>query len=456
VTPDQTICHGKKVEIGGTVNRIGDWSIELSNSSTITGTGNMSLSTIVQPSISTNYFIQSFSGTTPSVCPDLYSGSVVISLPPAGNELAKDGDEATCIVDGDDYIHFFHSSGRLIGSIHPNNQNLGEVTMKLYDEGAPLTMPACETSNLTYANTVMNRHWLVEETNPPSNAVDVRLPYYKNDFTAFKSAVNSNPNTVDIVGDQNSVWLSKYDGLNENGDASDNCNNGLNVVFNNPSTGFVSTSENFRTTVSEAFYSQYHIPGFSELWLQGETFSPLPVELTSFKAECGNIVKIQWSTASESNSDYFEIEKSRDGYSWMNVGTLEAAGSSSQSIDYSLIDEQLFGGVSYYRLKQYDVNGDSEEYGPLSVVCDGEKDFVSVYPNPSNDVFTVEINSSKDICDLQINLLDYTGRIVKQRPVQVSSGTNQFQFNISHFANGVYLLQFDGMDKIAPVKIIKE
>jgi hypothetical protein len=77
--------------------------------------------------------------------------------------------------------------------------------------------------------------------------------------------------------------------------------------------------------------------------------------------------KIYWSTASEWNSDYFEVQESLDGYNWSISATLPASGNSNQEIKYSILDGINEFGIHYYRLKQVDYNGDFKMYGPISV-----------------------------------------------------------------------------------------
>ena len=86
--------------------------------------------------------------------------------------------------------------------------------------------------------------------------------------------------------------------------------------------------------------------------------SPLPIELLSFNAVLENrIVKLTWKTASETNNDFFTLEKSKDGISWESFKTVDGAGSSSSILNYEDYDQNPYSGVSYYRLKQTDFNG---------------------------------------------------------------------------------------------------
>ena len=67
--------------------------------------------------------------------------------------------------------------------------------------------------------------------------------------------------------------------------------------------------------------------------------NPLPIELTSFAGFCEqNEPKLKWSTASESNNDFFGIERSKDGMQWHRIGRVEGHGNSSSTVFYEFID----------------------------------------------------------------------------------------------------------------------
>lgn len=102
---------------------------------------------------------------------------------------------------------------------------------------------------------------------------------------------------------------------------------------------------------------------------------PLPVELLNFTGrEEGAHVRLDWSTASESGSSHFVVERSRDVSVFEAVGSVAAAGYSQSLLDYTLIDPAPFAGTSYYRLLQVDINGASEYFGPVAVVRNAEGD----------------------------------------------------------------------------------
>lgn len=80
----------------------------------------------------------------------------------------------------------------------------------------------------------------------------------------------------------------------------------------------------------------------------------LPVELLYFDARQNNdIIDISWATASESGSDYFEVERSFDGLNWEKIGAVESHGYSNSIKRYSMIDQpETNSSMIFYRLKQ--------------------------------------------------------------------------------------------------------
>lgn len=111
--------------------------------------------------------------------------------------------------------------------------------------------------------------------------------------------------------------------------------------------------------------------------------NPLPVELEWFRASVTpeTSVLLEWRTTSELNNEAFEVERSKDGFDFARIARIDGAGTTTQSSDYSLLDEQPLAGLSYYRLKQIDFDG-TVMYSGLVSVRRGEDPFI-VYPNPA-------------------------------------------------------------------------
>ena len=94
--------------------------------------------------------------------------------------------------------------------------------------------------------------------------------------------------------------------------------------------------------VSTALFASDNIP-----WALVNNSYPLPVELLNFSAHCSNDrVLLLWSTASETNNDYFTVEKSKDMQLWETVVNKDGAGNSNAVLYYSAVDKNLYSGLT--------------------------------------------------------------------------------------------------------------
>lgn len=176
----------------------------------------------------------------------------------------------------------------------------------------------------------------------------------------------------------------------------------------------------------------------------------LPISLQSFTADCNNqIVILEWETATESNNDYFTIERSQDAKNWNEVGTVPGAGNSSSLLNYTLTDIAANDGVTYYRLKQTDYNG-SYKYAAIIDInkCeDKSADRFIIYPNPSKGEFkllydghTSEINS--------IDIFNAQGQSI------YSIVDFQSTFDLSNNIPGFYFIRVQQNSEITNLKFI--
>jgi hypothetical protein len=166
-------------------------------------------------------------------------------------------------------------------------------------------------------------------------------------------------------------------------------------------------------------------------------------------------VDVNWTTASEQNSESFIIERSRDLTAWEYVSTVNAAGNSNYNIDYSTVDTDPFGGVSYYRMVQVDNNGVETIYGPISVSCVDETNSMMVFPNPTKGDFIVEISSNEDLSDSQLIITDLSGKVISTRIINVLQGKTQAIFENQELQLGTYIIQLKSSNhNIQPVRVV--
>ncbi len=140
--------------------------------------------------------------------------------------------------------------------------------------------------------------------------------------------------------------------------------------------------------------------------------SPLPIELVDFKAEaCDQNVCLNWTTASETNNDFFTVEKTKDMMFYETVTTVDGAGNSTQRLNYAAVDHAPYEGKSYYRLKQTDFNGHATYSNIDDVNFIANTDFsFNIYPNPNTgETINLAINTTKGD-EILVVVYDATGR----------------------------------------------
>ena len=166
--------------------------------------------------------------------------------------------------------------------------------------------------------------------------------------------------------------------------------------------------------------------------------NPLPVELVAFTAEGqGADALLRWRTASEKNSDRFEVEASADGRSFRRIGTVPGAGSSAQPHDYQLVDPAIARyatSLVYYRLRQVDLDG-TASYSPVRTVAVTGRAELALFPNPTTHATALTGAQPGAV----VTVFDAVGRQVA-RAVADATGTATLLLPTGH-ATGVYVVR---------------
>ncbi|GAA4330821.1 hypothetical protein [Flaviaesturariibacter amylovorans] len=183
---------------------------------------------------------------------------------------------------------------------------------------------------------------------------------------------------------------------------------------------------------------------FGQLTL-GSSATPLPLTWLSFTGianTTGNL--LQWTTANESNTSHFEVERSADGSSFQGIGRVGAAGNSSTDRRYSFTDG-VTGGTYYYRLKQVDNDG---RYSYSSVVRlargeDARAMTASAYPVPFQDKLTLRLSKAfSGNTKLILSLMDATGKTVLRKEATMGAGQVDLPLSgLGALPKGSYYLQ---------------
>jgi hypothetical protein len=166
---------------------------------------------------------------------------------------------------------------------------------------------------------------------------------------------------------------------------------------------------------------------------------PFPVELFGFKGHYNlDKVKLEWNTAWEKNNSKFIVERSYNAKNFSEIGSVEGKGSTNQQTAYQFFDIKPFKGTNYYRLRQVDflTAGNSQEKSTFSNIISvnngSTEGVLSVYPNPANDLVTINFDVPTSLTSWQ--LINIKGQIV-------SKGVSSNEISMKNLQQGEYILK---------------
>ncbi len=208
-------------------------------------------------------------------------------------------------------------------------------------------------------------------------------------------------------------------------------NRGNSATTGTPASGTV-TSGTLQTSFTSA----------ANYWTLASVSSenPLPIELLSFTAVPKNSkVDLRWSTASEQNNDHFTVERSADAMNFQALLQVPGAGNSQQIVNYADEDRQPLSGLSYYRLRQTDLDGTSEVSDAVPVFFSSSKGQPLQVLYGNNGLFVMHDFAPGST----LEVMDLTGRVVSSTGI---TGQGLMKLPLDRMAHGVYLIRLsDGV-----------
>ncbi|HEY4652840.1 MAG TPA: T9SS type A sorting domain-containing protein [Pontibacter sp.] len=185
--------------------------------------------------------------------------------------------------------------------------------------------------------------------------------------------------------------------------------------------------------------------GFNTITCSDAPVTPLPVELLSFKGKATQSgIQLDWETASESNNDRFEVQRSTDGRTFDQIATIAGAGNSSIKQRYSHTDPVSRTGMYYYRLRQVDYDGTATFSKTISVqlkaLPGGGQ--MAVFPNPAagNSVTVSVAGTGADVNGGSLQIVDMSGRVVYTYPVTAGSREVNVPLPALRLPKGMYVV----------------
>jgi hypothetical protein len=178
----------------------------------------------------------------------------------------------------------------------------------------------------------------------------------------------------------------------------------------------------------------------------------IPVALTNFSANVFDAkVNLVWQTSSEINNQVFEVEScalSAGRQAWVKIGFVNGNGTTTETSQYSFVDEPISSGFYSYRLKQVDFNGDYEYSNEVDVNFILADDFrlSQNYPNPFNPSTTIEYQIPQSSF-VTIKVYDALGKeVVTLVKEEKPAGIHEINFEPKDLTSGLYLYKISAGD----------
>ena len=272
--------------------------------------------------------------------------------------------------------------------------------------------PGFKEANFT---TYISRYWYVDQSGMTSPNYDIEYVYDDSDITGTEADLIP-------VKVSSGTWYKPTNAVN---------------IINGTSQGTGSL------TAASNTLSWAGLTTFSFDTGAGDEAESLPIHLLYFKAKpVGKEVRLDWASASETNNDYYTVERSQTGDNFTPLFTKPGAGTSTTTLYYFGYDKSPYDGISYYRLKQTDFDGKFEYSDIQSVNMNDAEDLIemTVYPNPAvNNTVHIEFaSSSKET--YTISLYDAVGKLIYTENVTAVKGKNLHTLNLPQVAEGMYQL----------------
>ena len=172
--------------------------------------------------------------------------------------------------------------------------------------------------------------------------------------------------------------------------------------------------------------------------------TPLPVEMTAFGARLQlNAVRLDWSTATESNNRGFRIERSAGNTDRFEpIGWINGHGTTTLPQSYTFLDTDLpHAEVLYYRLRQTDLDG-QEHLSDIRAVLPGDdasENPLTLWPNPASGKVRLQLPVHAAWETARVTILNPAGVPVLQLAALPDSG----EIDVQHLLPGLYWIQVD-------------
>ncbi len=200
------------------------------------------------------------------------------------------------------------------------------------------------------------------------------------------------------------------------------------------------------------------ITNFNTIFALGFPPATLPIQLISFTAKREeNSVRCEWTTASETNSNYFTVERSVDGIAFDSLTAVKGSGNSHHNTSYHITDANPLQGNSFYRLSQTDFDGRKIYFEPVHIFYDEHPSY-TMFPNPTAGNLIYVSKEGNSMEDVQAVVQDMTGKEVLTT-MRLSKDKKELQISIDPSAscrNNFFVVNVLSMNESSRQKVLVE
>ncbi len=298
-----------------------------------------------------------------------------------------------------DLVYQITTAGSSPGSLIASTRGTSADNLPL-----PTVAPAVEDLNINGTNGsyyVVDRYWILRKDGWSTNPDAILSFKYQDNEIASPNTISEANLSAQLWGQDPYAPPGTYSWVP---DAFD--------IFQGFSTA-LGTADPANNRVTNVVPPAGYQGGFYT-WILVDKAHPLPVTLLYFKVYCvGKYVALKWETASEINCEYYLVERSSDGIYWEPVAYIQGAGNSNEVSTYSWVDSyDGKGSTLYYRLTQYDYNGDYEILGVQSIVCTNlpEDSWITINTDIFNNIIINFLATQGE--KYEIKLYDLHGKLI--------------------------------------------
>lgn len=182
--------------------------------------------------------------------------------------------------------------------------------------------------------------------------------------------------------------------------------------------------------------------------------APLPVSLTSFTAKANlQNIDLAWNTASEKDNSHFDILRSGDGKTFSKIGEVKGAGNSSTAKNYAFTDKDALPGVSYYQLKQFDVDGKSSDSEIIAIKSNVAASNFRVFANKQEGTVKLTIFAANEGKG-SLRIYDLNGRKLTELQLSLNKGYTNVSVPFNG-ANGLHVASLTTATETVTQKFIQ-